>query len=579
MTVEANQRRTVPAHPSARVRSFLHALGSTDAAIYGCFALMAVVLQLITWRGVTPYVLLTGDTANIGAMVAGWWNPERFAGDGALSDPRLFQFYFTIHILLVHLLAAVVGDIGTAFHVLLAPHVFAYLVGWYWVGRLVLGSRPWGLAFAAANFVCIPTMGSDYWGFIYDVQPRLTFATLLPYVLVLALRALERPRLENALFLAAGGLIYAHPVSAPSVGFAFLLALLVARGPGSSALRLILAATRWSALSLIVAGPFAWMYLGHHEHGRHVAASEVIGVMKEFVGAEYYDVGAALRSYASSRPFALTVLLGLACLWRVGRLKRRHKMFFASWLAGLAAASIGVTAIEQWACRRFGMLPVEIDLVRNLRYAAPICLLLVVAGARETIDLFRRTYGDLAGRAALLAGAAVLAVWMAAFHVAGPFREAAACLKHGALLCPPAQATLRKDVIAALSTLPEREVVFLLSKHDEADLGMAIRYEAFRPVAFTERDKNNFAYSSPERFLSWRSLHDRLASATSLADTSSWLAAGAELARSAHARYLLALERVTIAPPGTRLVRATNSLSILDVSATSDIASAPGPAR
>ncbi|MGA2448253.1 MAG: hypothetical protein ABTD50_06240 [Polyangiaceae bacterium] len=573
---EANPSDPGLAPQPATARRIFAALRTTDAAIYGSFALVAAMLQIITWRGVTPYVLLTGDTANIGAMVAGWWNPERFVGDGALGDPRLFHFYFTIHILLVHLLSAVVGDIGTAFHVLLAPHVFAYLVGWYWVGRRVLGSRAWGLVFAATNFVCIPTMTGDYWGLVYDVQPRLTFATLLPYVLVPALRALDRPSLENALFIAAGGLVYAHPVSAPSVGFAFLVAFLVARGPRSSALRLILFATRWSALSLIVAGPFAWIYLGHHEHGRHVAAGEVISVMKEFVGAEYYDVGAALRSYASSRPFALTFLLGLVCLWRTDRLKSGHKVFFASWLAGLFAASVGITAIEQWACRRFGMLPVEIDLIRNMRYAAPICLLLIVEGAREAMDQARRTYGDLAGRAALLAGSAVLAVWMVAFHVAGPFREAAACLRHGALLCPPAQAALRRDVLASLSGLPEREAVFLFSKHDESDLGMAIRYEALRPVAFTERDKNNFAYSSPDRLFSWRSLHDRMASAASSAGTSSWLAAGAELARSTRARYLLAIERVTIAPPGTRLVRTTNSFSILDVSANPDGASAPG---
>jgi len=116
-----------------------------DAIILVGFLLFAAFYQLARLSSGFPNVLLSSDAANLAGFAAAHQYPQLFPGDLVLSNPANFRLYSTIHIPLLRFLVSILGNFGLAFSVLIGPHVFLQLFGFYWLGRILFRSRFWAL--------------------------------------------------------------------------------------------------------------------------------------------------------------------------------------------------------------------------------------------------------------------------------------------------------------------------------------------------------------------------------------------------------------------------------------------------
>jgi len=538
-----------------------------DIAVIAGFVVFAALVQLSSWRGLRPYVLLDGDTANIATFAAAWQQPERFVGDAVLGDRVAIQFYVTALIPLVQGLYPIVGDYGTAFNVLLGPHVFLYTLGWYLLGRHLLESRRWALCYALANCVTIQTMSSDYWGLCGDVMPRLSFQTLLPFLLLVMLRYAGRIRLWPAFMAASGALLYVHPVSAPSVAFANLLGLASCKAVAPS--RRWVAFVASGATFLVIVLPFALIYGRHHSSGPVADYASTIAAMRRLQGDEFYDAGIALRHYLSHPFMTLVYAAGAAGLVSVAKWlpeRRADARFFAFWLVGLLATTVGVTAVEQSVCARMHRLPFEIDLIRNLRYAVPVLILFAVAG----VKLLAASVRTGASRIAVLGTAcAVLLAWLGLYRARTiPLGDELRCLSRGHVICTPESAQRLEEALLYMKDRLPADSRILPSVGTDA--AMAVRYVALQPVLYCDKDRNVITYGAADRLPAWTRVETAMDAAQSEPTLALRLAALGEVSRDLGADFLFvdADAPEDAVPSGLRVVHRNSAYSVLKVEQT-----------
>ena len=171
-------------------------------------------------------VILSGDGGNIASYAAALDHPGWFSSDPVLGNSNNIGIYATIHIPLIRLLDRLTGDYGLAYTWLVFPETFLQLLGFYILGRVLFKNRSWAflLAFLTAMMVINIGLG-EIWGVWRDALPRVTFQSLLPFLLALVLVWKDRPGRWPWLMIIGGLLVYVHPISAPAWGFAIWLSL------------------------------------------------------------------------------------------------------------------------------------------------------------------------------------------------------------------------------------------------------------------------------------------------------------------------------------------------------------------
>ena len=249
----------------------------------GCalaFAVIALGYYGARWNGARHFADLDSDAGMIASFVVALEEPEHFARDPLLHDPRNFDYYATLQVPVVRALSRLTGDIGRAFILPTAPLIFAQLLGFYLLGRVLLHQR--GLALVL-SLVTLPVMNvpaiGDYWGTMGFTTPRDWFQAFLPYLLAAALRFGARPGAWLGVMFGAGLLMYVHPVSAPAWAAALWLSMAWAL-PATLGLRrraawMIAAGT----MSAIAALPFVVTYMTAHEHGATTDYAETYAII------------------------------------------------------------------------------------------------------------------------------------------------------------------------------------------------------------------------------------------------------------------------------------------------------------
>lgn len=489
--------------------------GVVVAAIY---AAIAVGLALSWWRGQVPFPFLGGDAGNIASFAAGWLHPDAWAGDMVLSDSDNFRFYATIHIPLLMGLSAVVGDLGTAFALLLAPVMWVQAMGFRLLGRVVFNHAGGAFVLGLVSFGTVP-MVIDYYGTYHDAQPRFLFQAALPFLLAGLITAIDHPRNWPALFGWHGLAHYLHPVSSPSIALATWLTLAV-RGPRGRVLAIWLG---WLVLAglayVILILPFAVLYLHDHKPGgSDLDYAAGIARMSRLFGAYFTDgllyAQTLFGTWRSGIFVPMWGMVGALIVWRFAP-ERRHLLWvLLIWLAMVVAGSLGVTLLEQAISNYLQVLPVEIDTIRNLRYVVPILLVLGVWGATLVAERLSRRWAM-----AVLAASAI--VWLGVNKPGVmPVRSSIECLSSGRLLCPPAEWGERLAMLDALRQLPAgTSVLPALHRHEGVDASLAMRYYALQPVTFSYKDGGtSLGYANPGAIDLWQDLAARLEAAHQSSD-------------------------------------------------------------
>ena len=467
----------------------------------GVFALIAAIWSVAVWAP-APQIVTTGDGGNVASIIAAKLHPERFEGDPVFADPENYAFYQTLLIPLTMTLTAITGDVGQAYMSLSGPLVFAQMVGFFLLGRRLFGGVLVPFLLALATVPPIYVFSGELWGMLGSPLTRSLYAALLPYLLLAALAPYSR-MWALGLMVLCGATVYVHPVSAPSAAFGILAMLFVAKPEGESWLRHAGFITLCGFVFLAVALPFTLTFTEVFPSGSD-SKSEAIVVARELlranVGQQYYDVTIALKEFGQH--FWLG-LLGAVIALAVLRERKLGLIQIVAFAAGVAAASIGVSFLDQTIAVWRGGDPIQIDLIRNIRFLIPVALVLVFWALAKGMD---RSLYFAASAIAITAGLwivyptpvanAVSERFLTRHHPAHDWLDdAQAALRHLALLSPGAKIVPIPH--EATSEGPELA-------------NLAIRYGAYQRVAFQTKDMNFLAYSSSDGVITWNETRRRL---------------------------------------------------------------------
>jgi len=365
------------------------------------------------------------DTPNILSFIAAADHPENFAADGLLSDPKRFAFYIPFHRWLIRtlswrtdqpivgmwLLAALLQPVAFYTHF----RLLYYLSGRYWVclcGSIIAVAPFWfGLT-------------GDYYGTwgLRTMVPRSVFVALYPLPLLWCMQF--RNGWAAVLgFAGLGALANVHPVSAPGLLAASLMAYLGCASPAPT--RRLLRCGLFAAVALLAASPYIVTWVLHLPDGAgaNLAYDKLIELFR-YRNPTYGDPDLAMRRlYELLRSAGMLVLLigwaaGLMLWWLRGRLDDAWKFALTTYLGTIVIALAGA-AVLAYECRAARVVPAYQSIVRGLRFLAPLLLVghvALLAIGLEAADAVsrrrsRRAGWALRGTAALLMPVVLYWAW------------------------------------------------------------------------------------------------------------------------------------------------------------------------
>jgi len=477
-----------------------------DAIILVVFVLFSAFYQLARLSSGFPNVLLSSDAANLAGFAAAHQYPQLFQGDLVLSNPANFRLYSTIHIPLLRFLESLLGNFGLAFSVLIGPHVFLQLFGFYWLGRILFRSRFWALIFSLMAAAPVPLPLGEVWGIVVDALPRFTFQLILVFLLGLAFLWRSAPRRWYGLMVVAGLMAFVHPVSTPVWGATLLVGfwpLLPVDWPFKRRLWQVIKLGLVFSAALI---PYLIIYLSSYQGGSSATDYNLLyTIITEYFPDNIYDMPAALTAF-----FALISVNGLVWFALAGLMislvflpaERKNLAQIVFWMLGLLLVAILLPWLEQVIEKQFRIVPLQTELVRGIRYFVPLMLILWIF-----------PLAGLAGRLKnrwLVRGLMALGVVSAVFWVAvnplqpvNELRNATACLAQGKLICPIRQELAQ--TLEAVKTITPENATFAVMRQNWNN-GTDVRYLSLRPLVYAFKDKGFLVYSNHAVLKRWYEL-------------------------------------------------------------------------
>jgi len=508
-----------------------------DALALFTFLAFAALYFLGKLQGNYPLVVLTGDAGNIASYAAALDHPAWFAADPVLGDPANIGIYTTLHIPLIRGLARLTGDYGLAYALLVLPQTFLQLTGFYLLGRLLFHSRFWAYLLAWLTAMTVTSIGlGEIWGIWQDALPRVTFQSLLPFLLALVFVWKDSPRRWPWLMLLAGLLVYAHPISAPAWGLAVWLGLWPLAPRAWTWKRRLLVMLGLGLVFLLALAPFALNYLSYRGGDAAADYETVMTVLHTYWPENLLDVPAALGNFLWNATRSLLLPLALVGMI-MGRLpKSLYRRMVFLWLAGLFIASILLPFAERLIEARYHLLPLETELLRGIRYFVPLLLIFWLWPLAEWTSrpLSPRLRVGLMALGILLVG-----FWGATNRPAiGDMLDAAACLRRGRLVCAEPRPLDELLTSLQVQTRPGESVLFFNQEETHTSQTITVRYLALRPLAYTRRDVGLLGYGNRAALETWLETTrqvEALRTVTNEAERLAWLV---ELAQSLDADYL-----------------------------------------
>ncbi len=514
------------------------------------FLAFATVYFLGRLQGNYPVVILTGDGGNIASFAAAMDHPGWFQADPALGASNNIGIYATIHIPLIRALNRLTGDYGLAYAWLVLPQTFLQLLGFYVLGRVLFTStcgpgagknRFWAFSLAFLTAMTVINIGlGEIWGVWQDALPRVTFQSLLPFLLALTLVWKEHPGRWPWLMVFAGLLVYIHPISAPAWGLAIWLSLWLLLPKDWSWKRRILSMLGLGVLFLAVLAPFAINYLSYRGRDQAADYNTVMTILQTYSPANLLNVPAALGGFLwnMTRSLLLPVaLVGLAATWQLKKGDRTPVKIVLLWMSGIFIASVCIPFAEQMIEQRFHILPLETELVRCIRYFVPLLLLFWIW---PLADWTRRLAIPRFRLGVFAVGILLVGFWGGTNRPAmRDIYQTFVCFTKARLVCP-APSPLNELILTLRNQTQPGEGV-LVYNQDTAYVSqsLSVRYAALRPLVYTLRDSGILGYSNRSALAGWLATTKEMDTLRAMTDPQERLAKLVPLADRLGAIYLV----------------------------------------
>lgn len=471
--------------------------GSGNTAL--CDLLFLVLLTLYTilvWLGIQPMsgmgAVLDSDLGTYAqGMAAEAW-PGLFATDAALATASEASGIPNLERLVGGWLAPD-GNFALGLLRAGALAIFVFYSGWYILGRWLCKSPALAASLSLLMGLTIWIGWGTFWGVAHsDPIPRVFFAAIFPFILLLAMKAVEQAALRPLAMLAAGCAMWVHGISALNCGAMIFMAFLCLK-PENWRLSLHVFNLFFCLFAFFTPVLiFLWPSLSQSQK----FSPGDMALFQEFFELRWHEdySGFGERMLRFLNPFSfLGLLCGCALAgWLTSRARgnAREKIFCRMLPPCLAA--LGLVAAFCWLEGRLapgmGRLPMGHELVRGLRFLVPLAWICVVCGAGCLLGRFQR-------RLALLIVAAILLTftvdrqYMAAHFALARLTGIQTPLAKTALKVAEAAENYRAMLEAVKKIVPPGEPVY--SPGDD----MALRYYAKRPISHAFKDGYIFFYN------------------------------------------------------------------------------------
>jgi hypothetical protein len=459
------------------------------------------------WGGLTPSPELWSDAASITGYAAALEHPQNFINDPLVGNPKNSIPYDFFYIPVITLLSRIFGDYSLATLVLLPVCIITQLIGFYLLGLALFKNRLFAVILVLITSIQVQYGAWDYWGLFSDPQPRFLFQAFVPFIFLLALKWKSKAAHWPIVMALVGLATYIHILSGPAIALTIWLGFLLVKQDNGLTKRHISWLWLTGCTYLIVISPILVKLI---KAGSFFSSETSLSYTESyaFIQENYavlLDVPAILSSYLKSlTSYGILIpgIVGLFIAVWVRSEERKDFFLLLSWLGGLLFCSLAVPLLEHSLLHSLKILPLEFDLVRNLRYTIPLWIMMALIG----FNILRSRLLIVIHKKMMIIGINILilflgGVWfmqayarytLSSYYVNDYAIQTIKCIRQQKLFCPSKN---KQNVVAMLNYIDRKiplEASFM--SIPSGKLTDQIRYGGMRSVAFSESDSLRLSY-------------------------------------------------------------------------------------
>lgn len=352
------------------------------------FVAFAALYSLLILKGIALLsaggAVLDSDLQTYAQGMAGQAMPWLFASDAAINSASPANSIPTLERWLASLLAP---ENAWATGLLRAGciAIFVFYCGWYLLGRWLYRSPALATLLALTCGITIWVGWGTFWGVAHsDPVPRVFFAALLPFILLLFFTGISHALARPLAALACGLAMWVHGVSALNCGAMLLFCYLLVPAQG---MKIGPHLCLFAFSTLLFLTPTLIFLSPSLSQTRNFTVEELSVFKKVFELRWAEDFGhfaRRLAAFFSIKSQTLPVLVGglagwLAILYKGSPRVRILLKAAPCFAAGLFSISL-FSWLESSYAPELGRLPMGHELVRGLRFLIPISWLLMIGG-------------------------------------------------------------------------------------------------------------------------------------------------------------------------------------------------------
>lgn len=459
------------------------------------------------WGYLTPSPELWSDVASITGYAAAMEHPNNFIFDPLLGSPKNSLPYIYFYIPLIILLSRVFNDYSLATLILLPACIIAQLVGFYILGKAVFNNRIFAIILVLITSIQVQYGAWDYWGLFTDPQPRFLFQAFLPLIFLMALKWKDKPTYWPLVMVLIGLATYIHILSGPAIAFIVLVGYLLIKRDN----RLLKDLIMWLMLSgctyVIVISPILIKLIGagsFFSSGARLSYIESYAFIHENYSV-LLDIRTIIISYLktlNSYGILIPSIIGLFIIVSIRSEERKDEFLLVLWLGSLLFFALVIPLFEHKILYSLKLLPLEIDLVRNLRYTIPLWILIALLGLKI---LLSKLIAVVQNKIILIGFNIFIiflgGVWfmqgysqytLSSYYINDYALQTIKCIRQQKLFCP---SKYKQNVVLILNYINHNiPIDASLISIPSGKLTDQIRYGGLRSVAFSVNDTLRMSY-------------------------------------------------------------------------------------